>query len=176
MKAKDIAKIALFVAILTISAYLTVPFLIPFTMQTFAVFFACFMLGGLKASIAVAIYILLGAAGVPVFSGFKGGMGAILGPTGGYIVGFVVSTLLYAAVTATLGDKAWVKVFAAVMGLAFLYAFGSLWFAFGYSAGGAGSLGVILLKCVVPYIVPDLAKISLAYFVAYRVKKLVPAV
>ncbi len=171
MKTKDLTKIALFVAVLTVSAYITVPFVIPFTMQTFAVFLACFMLGGVKAFVAILVYVLLGAIGLPVFSGFKGGAGALLGPTGGYIIGFLVSALVYGAITAVFGEKKFVKFTAAVVGLALLYAFGSLWFAFGYSTGGAGSLGVILIKCVVPYIVPDLVKIFAAAIVAERLNK-----
>ena len=173
MKTKDLTKIALFVAVLTVSAYITVPFVIPFTMQTFAVFLACFMLGGVKAFVAILVYVLLGAIGLPVFSGFKGGAGALLGPTGGYIVGFLFSALVYGAITTVFGEKFVVKIIAAVTGLALLYAFGSLWFAFGYSAGGAGSLGVILLKCAVPYIVPDLVKIFAAAIVAERLGKVV---
>lgn len=172
MKTKDLTKIALFVAVLTVSAYITVPFVIPFTMQTFAVFLACFMLGGVKAFVAILVYVLLGAIGLPVFSGFKGGAGALLGPTGGYIIGFLVSALVYGAITAVFGEKRVVKITAAVIGLALLYAFGSLWFAYGYSSGG-GSLGVILLKCVVPYIVPDLVKIFAAAIVAERLGKVV---
>ena len=109
MKTKDLTKIALFVAVLTVSAYITVPFVIPFTMQTFAVFLACFMLGGVKAFVAILVYVLLGAIGLPVFPGFKGGAGALLGPTGGYIVGFLFSALVYGAITTVFGEKFVVK-------------------------------------------------------------------
>ena len=80
---------ALTAAIIAVCAWITVPGPVPFTMQTFGVFLALRLLGGKRGSISVALYILLGAAGLPVFSGFKAGIGVLIGPTGGYILGFI---------------------------------------------------------------------------------------
>ena len=164
MKIKELTKIALFVAIITVCSYITVPFTgVPFTLQTWK-----------KATVAVGVYILLGMVGVPVFSGFKGGIGAIAGPTGGYIIGFLAQCLVYGLITVCFGkrgEKAFVRIFASVVGLAVLYIFGTIWFAYLYTNGGAGNFAVVLMKCVVPFIIPDLAKMSVAFVVAERLNK-----
>ena len=85
MKTKDMAYIALMAVLISVCSWLSVPAAIPFTMQTYAVFTALLLLGGRRGSIAVAVYIALGAVGLPVFSGFAGGIGKLMGPSGGYI-------------------------------------------------------------------------------------------
>ena len=102
---RDMVLCALFAAILAVSAWLTVPGEVPFTLQTFGVFAALGLLGGKRGTIAIALYLVLGAVGLPVFSGFRGGFGVLLGTTGGYIFGFLLSGLLYWALTALLGNK-----------------------------------------------------------------------
>ena len=87
---RDMAYIALMAVVIALCSWISVPAAVPFTMQTFAVFCALLLLGGRRGTFAVALYILLGAFGLPVFSGFRGGIGALLGPTGGYIVGFLL--------------------------------------------------------------------------------------
>lgn len=173
---KEITKIALFVAIITVCSYITIPLpAVPFTLQTFAVFLACFMLGWWKAAIAVSVYVLLGMTGAPVFSGIKGGIGVIAGPTGGYIVGFVAQCLCYGLVTACFGrfkNNAAVKIAASVVGLAVLYVFGTLWYALIYTNGVAENFLAIMLKCVVPFIIPDLAKMAVAFAVALSVQRI----
>ena len=98
-----------------------------------------------------------GAVGVPVFSGFRGGLGVLLDTTGGYIIGFAAAALVYWLLTAKLGDSLPVKIAACVLGLAVCYAFGTAWFLVLY-ARTTGPIGVTtaLSWCVLPYIVPDL--------------------
>ena len=81
------AYIALSAALISLCAWLSVPAPIPFTMQTFAVFAVAGTLGARRSALALGTYILLGALGLPVFAGFQGGAGALLGATGGYILG-----------------------------------------------------------------------------------------
>ena len=73
------AYIALMAVLISVCSWLSVPAAIPFTMQTYAVFTALLLLGGRRGSIAVAVYIALGAVGLPVFSGFAGGIGSSWG-------------------------------------------------------------------------------------------------
>ena len=82
-KAYDLVLIALFAALMALCAWVTVPYAVPFTMQTFGVFLALLLLGGKRGTICMAVYLLLGAVGLPVFSGFRGGVGALVGSTGG---------------------------------------------------------------------------------------------
>ncbi|MDY5820244.1 MAG: biotin transporter BioY [Candidatus Borkfalkiaceae bacterium] len=176
MKVRDMVRIALFVAIIAVCSWLTVQIpAVPFTMQTFAVFLACFMLGWWKALISVSIYVLLGLVGAPVFSGFRGGVSALVGPTGGYILGFIAQCLVYGLITICFGkyrDNVFVKIGASVVGLAVLYTFGTLWYAFIYTNGTTEQIYGILLKCVVPFIIPDLAKMALAYAVSFSVNRI----
>ena len=95
LKTRDLTLIALFAALIAICAWLTVPMPdVPFTMQTFGVFAALLLLGGKRGTLSILLYLLLGAAGLPVFSGFRGGIGSLLGTTGGYLVGFFFSYLV----------------------------------------------------------------------------------
>ena len=162
-RAVDLAYTALFAVLMMVCAWITVPLTVPFTLQTFGVFAALGTLGGRRGTYAVAAYLLLGLAGLPVFSGFRGGPGVLLGTTGGYILGFLALALLYWAVTARLGQRPVVMAAAMVLGLVVCYAFGTAWFLVAY-ARTAGSIGLwaALGMCVFPFVVPDLAKIALA--------------
>jgi len=87
----DMAYIAIFAVLIAICSWISIPMTVPFTLQTFGVFMAVGVLGGKRGSLAVLVYILLGAIGVPVFAGFSGGFGILLNNTGGYIIGFLFS-------------------------------------------------------------------------------------
>ena len=105
----------------------------------------------------------MGLVGVPVFAGFKGGVGSLIGPTGGYIIGFVFTALVYWLVTKLLGTKIWAVVLGMVLGLVVCYAFGTAWFVVVYSHKN-GAIGVMqaLSMCVIPFIIPDIVKIAVA--------------
>lgn len=161
--------ISLMAVVITLCSWLSVPTLVPFTMQTFAVFCALLLLGGRRATLAVALYLLLGAFGLPVFSGFRGGIGALLGPTGGYLLGFLLCALLYWLLSPRLGELV-----PLILGLLLCYLFGTLWFVYVYTAGGKEiSFGAALMLCVVPYLIPDTIKLLLAFVLTRRVRKAV---
>lgn len=160
---KDMARIALFAVVIAICSWLSIPTTIPFTMQTFGVFLTVAVLGGKRGTLSVLLYLLMGLVGLPVFSGFSGGVGALLGTTGGYIVGFLLSALVMWGMERFLGKKPWVLALSMVLGLVVCYAFGTIWFLQVYaSKSGAIGLWTALGWCVIPYIVPDLLKIVLA--------------
>lgn len=172
LRTLDMAYIALFAVLMAICAWITIPMTVPFTLQIFAVFAALATLGGRRGTYAVAVYLLLGAMGLPVGAGFQGGLGWLLGTTGGYIVGFLCIALVYWLITAKLGDSFPVKIAACVLGLAVCYAFGTAWFLVLY-AKTTGPIGIAtaLSWCVFPYIVPDLLKLALAVVLSGRIKK-----
>ncbi len=90
-----LAAVALMAAVLTLCAWITIPLgPVPFTMQNFGIFAALGLLGGRRGSLTVAVYLLLGLVGLPVFSGFGAGPGALLGPTGGFLLGFLLCALV----------------------------------------------------------------------------------
>ena len=158
----------------SICAWISIPGQIPFTLQTMGVFLAVGLLGGKRGTVAVLVYILMGAVGLPVFSGFAGGLGKLLGMTGGYIVGFLVSALLMWAMEALFGSKKWVLPVSMVVGLIACYAFGTAWFMVVYtSSKGAITLGAVLGMCVIPYIIPDAVKIAVALLLTKALKRFV---
>ena len=168
----DLTYMAICAALTAICSWISIPATVPFTLQTFAVFSVLWLLGGKRGTVSVCIYILLGAVGIPVFSGFKGGIGVLLGTTGGYIVGFIFMSLVYWLMESLLGEKPAVRIAALVIGLVVCYAFGTAWFLFVYArTSGAIGLGTALSWCVFPFILPDLAKMALAVMLSERVKK-----
>lgn len=174
MKTLDMVYIALFACLMAICAWISIPGQIPFTLQTMGVFLAIGLLGGKRGTVAVLVYILMGAVGLPVFSGFAGGLGKLLGMTGGYIVGFLMSALLMWAMEALFGSKKWVLPVSMVVGLIACYAFGTAWFMVVYtSSKGAITLGAVLGMCVIPYIIPDAVKIAVALLLTKALKRFV---
>ena len=163
LRTNDLIYIALMAALMAVCSWISIPATVEFTMQTFAVFAAMGLLGGRRALIAVAVYLLMGAVGLPVFAGFTGGPSALLGSTGGYLVGFAAMALVYWLMTALLGEGRGVRVAAMVAGLIVCYAFGTAWFVVVY-ARQAEAIGwmTALGWCVFPFIIPDIIKMALA--------------
>ena len=178
MKLKDLALCGVFAAVLAVCAWISLPVLdIAFTMQTFGVFLTLEVLGGRRGCLTILVYLLLGAVGAPVFAGFQGGLGALLGVTGGYLWGFLATGLTYWAMTASLGSRLWVRVTGLVLGLLACYAFGSAWFLLLYAVRGeAMALATVLAKCVIPYLIPDGCKLALALILAKRLRPASPKV
>lgn len=175
MKARNMAQCALFAALITVCAWLAIPVGdTVFTLQTFGVCLTLGLLGGKQGSLSILVYLLLGAVGLPVFTGFQGGLGSLLGITGGYIAGFLACGLVYWLVTALGGTSGKIRLLALIAGLLVCYLLGTLWFYFGYLRGGNSmGLGMILAKCVLPYLLPDSLKLALAL---YLTKRLLPHV
>ena len=169
MKAKSLVYAAVMAALITVCAWITIPTVVPFTLQTFAIFLAVGVLGGKLGTLTVAVYLLLGAVGLPVFAGFQGGLGALLGATGGYLTGFLLTALTVWGAERWLGASAPVFLASCLLGLALCYLFGSVWFAAVYAAA-SGPVGpaAVLGWCVLPFVLPDLAKLALAFTLGRR--------
>ena len=173
MSTRNAAYIAMMAVILCVCSWLTIPFTVPFTMQTFAVYCALLVLGGRRGLLAIGLYILLGLVGLPVFSGFRGGPGHLLGLTGGYIIGFLFTGLGYLLMESKLRSLGFLpRIVLLALDLLPCYLVGTLWFTavsrlHGSEIGFFGALGL----CVVPYILPDLVKVVLAERICARVGK-----
>lgn len=171
MSVRKMTAVALGAVLIIICSWLTVPFTVPFTMQTFAVFCVLILLGGRLGTASVGLFVLMGLVGLPVFSGFRGGVGVLLGPTGGYIIGFLFAGLLYLLLEPAAEKNKWIKAAVLAGGLALCYAVGTLWFLVVARREGTDyGLGRVLAVCVLPYILPDLAKLWLAMLVGGRLK------
>lgn len=164
----DIVFIALFVAVMVVCSQIIIPFgQVPFTLQTLAVLLSAGLLGSKRAGCSVLVYILLGAVGLPVFSGFSGGLGFLLGPTGGYITGFLFTALVVGIITEKLGKNIWVLVLAMTLGILICYTFGTAWFCIIMKK----DIVYGLILCVAPYIIPDTLKIIISIFMVRRLHK-----
>lgn len=171
---RDMIYIAMFAIIIAICSWISVPATVPFTLQTFGVFVAVGVLGGKRGSLSVLVYLLLGVIGVPVFAGFSGGLGVLLGSTGGYIIGFLFSALIMWGMEILFGKSNVVLVVSMIVGLLVCYLFGTVWFMSVY-ARTTGPIGVMtaLGWCVFPYIIPDGIKIVLAMILCKRMAKII---
>lgn len=169
---RKLCDISLMTVLICVCSWISVPFVVPFTMQTFAVFCALLFLGGKNGTCSIVLYLFTGAVGLPVFSGFGGGIGHLLGPTGGYVIGFVLTGIIYALFEPLTGKSKVFTWLALAIGLIGCYLLGTLWFVkvFGRSAAGCGFMNAIKL-CVMPYIIPDCVKMALAVYISGRVKR-----
>ncbi|MBQ3230039.1 MAG: biotin transporter BioY [Clostridia bacterium] len=172
---KNIAYVALGTALIALSALISLPFAIPFTLQTFGVFAVLLVLGGNRGVCAVAVYILLGLIGLPIFSGFQSGLSAVLGATGGFIIGFAIAALIFWLFEALFGKRTSSRIAAVIIGMIACYCVGSVWYFFYIGESGFQGFVAALSVCVVPYLIPDALKICAAFWVARAVSKAIKA-
>lgn len=171
-KTRDIVYMSVFTAMISICSWISIPASIPFTLQTMGVFTTVGLLGGKRGTLTVLTYILLGAIGIPVFAGLTGGVSVLLGTTGGYIMGFLLSALLMWGIETIMGRNQIVLAFSMIAGLIVCYVFGTAWFMMIYTQhSGVIGLSTVLGLCVIPFIIPDLIKIGVALFLTNRLKK-----
>lgn len=141
---------------------------VPITLATLAIYLASLVLGWKRATAAVVIYILLGAVGVPVFSNLTGGLQKLVGPTGGYIVGYIPLALIAGLIADRL-ENAWGYVIALLAGTLALYALGTAWFCVSLGKDLGYAMGV----CVLPFLPGDAIKVALATIIAIKLRPLV---
>ena len=169
---KDMSLTAMFAVLMAVCSWISIPTAVPFTLQTFAVFCAVSMLGGKRGFFAILVYMLLGAVGIPVFSGFKSGLGVLLGATGGYLVGFLIIPLLCLLTEKLISENVIVQIITMIVGLALCYAFVTAWFIKVYTdTKGDMTIANALKFCVFPFVIWDLAKLALAVAMSAAVKK-----
>ena len=161
----------IFAVLLAICSWISIPTVIPFTLQTFGVFLTVLLLGGKQGTISIFIYLLLGSVGIPVFSNFGAGLGYLLGNTGGYAIGFLFIGLTSWLFEKLFGRKLWIQLASIILGLILCYTFGTFWF-LNISMNPGNSYGTMtaLTMCVFPFMIPDTCKLILAHFISKRVK------
>jgi biotin transport system substrate-specific component len=155
-------------ALTAVAAQIVIPVPpIPFTLQVFVVILSGLLLGPRYGALAMAIYLLIGAVGAPVFFGFQGGIGHLLGPTGGYLVSYplaaaVAGLAASAAYNAARRKALWVSFLAGTAGLVVIYALGVAWL----MVLSQLPFLVALAQGVLPFVLFDLLKVALAAVVA----------
>lgn len=166
MKNKDLIICSMFCAITCIASQISIPFVggVPLTMQTLAVSLSGIILKSKKAFISQLLYIIIGAIGVPVFSGFKGGISTILGPTGGFILSFPIMAFVIGYILEKTNKKS-VYFLSLIIGLLINYICGVVQFMIITKS----SLIASLTCCVFPFLFTDIIKIIIASVVGYKI-------
>lgn len=131
---------------------------VPLSLCTLVIYLSAWLLAPRRAAAATAVYIFLGAFGLPVFSGFLGGMGRLVGPTGGYILGYLPLSAICALSVKRFAPRRWLCLIGMVLGTAVLYAVGTVWFCVQTGTPVEGAL----VACVLPFLPGDLLKIMVA--------------
>ena len=156
-------------ALLCIIAPLTImlPGGVPITLANMILYLTVYLLGGMYATACCGIYLLLGIVGLPVFSNYGSGIAKVVGPTGGYLLGYLFVTVIMGGIMHLGKRKLWSAILGMVLGLAVLYAFGTIWFMISCKA----TLKYTLSVCVYPFLALDAAKIAVVAIVGPLVKK-----
>lgn len=164
----EMSVIGVMAAVICILGPLSIPIgVVPISFTNLAIYFILYALGIKKATISYLIYMLIGFVGVPVFSGFTGGPSKLLGPTGGYIIGFILMALIAGYFIDNFFDKWYLCFIGMVLGTAVCYALGTIWLA--HQAGM--SVNAALAAGVIPFILGDLIKILIATFIGPQIRK-----
>ena len=165
---------AIFAALICIAGPIAVPLpgMVPISLGTFAIYLAGAMLGAKRGTISVIVYILLGTVGLPVFTYFTGGFAKLLGPTGGYIVGYIPLVLLTGIFSDMQSKKHWTIPAGMVLGTAVMYAFATAW----YMIMSGTPLGAAIMSCVVPFLIGDGIKIALTTAIAVPLRSRLNAI
>jgi len=166
-KTYNIIVCGLMAAVLCVLAPLAIPTTIPITLATFIIFIITYILDYKYAFVSCLIYILLGIVGMPVFSGYQGGIGKIIGPTGGYIVGYLLLVLISGYINNKCKSNRLIQMIGMMTGLGVCYALGTLWFAYQQKVSIYGAMTV----CVFPFIIGDVLKIAGALAVGNILRK-----
>lgn len=152
---------ALMAALMCVLGPMSVPIgVIPVTLTNLVICLSVVILGMKGAALSTLVYLLLGAVGMPVFSGFAGGLAKLVGPTGGFLVGFLPLALIAGYFVDKSDRKIVPSILGLILGTAVLYLLGTIWFCI----QAKSNVGHALSVCVFPFIPFDLAKIVIAYF------------
>ena len=164
-RVKQIVQVALYVAIISVSAMITVPLgAVPFTLQTFAITLVLFVAKPKTALTTLVLYLALGAVGAPIFSAMKGGIGSLLGPTGGFLWGYLIGIFpVCALLQKTKTAPAQIALGCLLTLVAYIFGCAQYMFVAGVN------LQVALLTTVVPFIAIDIIKIVIAWGVSKKV-------
>ncbi|KIR03915.1 Substrate-specific component BioY of biotin ECF transporter [Lachnospiraceae bacterium TWA4] len=168
---QTITKVALLTAVICILGPISLPIgPVPISLTNFATLLAVYLLGTWGGTLSLCIYLLLGLVGLPIFSGFTGGPAKLLGPTGGYLFGFIPMAIIAGLVIDYTNQKLLPSILAMIVGTLICYIFGSLWLAYQMSLSFKAALAVGVL----PFIPLDLVKIVVVAIIGLTIRKRLP--
>lgn len=164
MKIKNITHIAIFASILCIVCPVTINvFVIPFSFSTFIIYIISSLTKPLNTFLVILIYIILGLIGLPVFSSFTAGFGVLMGPTGGFIIGYLILGFINSVIVNINNKKLYLYYIGMFVGSVCCYIIGSMW----YMVVTDVSFSNAILITVVPFIIFEIIKIIFAGVVSY---------
>lgn len=166
-KTYQMAGIGIMAALICVLGPLSLPIgPVPISLTNLAIYITLYAVGMKKGTISYFIYLLVGLVGLPVFSGFSSGPGKLLGPTGGYLIGFIFMTLIGGYFIDKFISKWYLCVFGMILGTSVCYTFGTVWLAYqaNMTAKAALTAGVI------PFIAGDLLKIFIAVYIGPKIR------
>lgn len=164
----SLVQCALFAALTAVLSQISVPIgPVPLNLATFSVCLAGGVLGAKYAPESQAVYTLLGLVGVPVFAGMKGGAAVLVGPTGGYIIGYIAAAWLIGLLAGRFGKSRWKLAVFMAAGILLCYAFGTMWFILLTRKTVMQALAL----CVIPFLIGDVLKIVLATLIVPKVNQ-----
>ena len=167
-KTRQMAACALFATLMAVCSQIQIPLpMVPINLALFGAYLAGAVLGPRLGALSVTFYALMGAVGLPVFAGFAGGLGTLLGKTGGYILGYILTAFLVGLLTKIWGHSFKALIPAMVLGCLVCYLFGTVWFMAVTRLG----LWQSLIYCVFPFLPGDVVKILLAAAVVRRLQQ-----
>ncbi|ABR49378.1 BioY protein [Alkaliphilus metalliredigens QYMF] len=140
---------------------------VPISFTNLAIYFSVIMLGWKKGTISYLVYLMIGFVGIPVFSSFTSGPARLLGPTGGYLIGFIFIALIAGFFVDRFPGKIYMHALGMAIGTIVTYALGTGWLAYQANL----TFKEALFAGVIPYIIGDIAKIVIAISVGTTVKK-----
>lgn len=168
-KTTYMALAGLFAALIAVGSWISIPLgftPVPMNLATLAVFLAGGLLGAKYGAVSTVVYAMVGAVGAPVFAGFRGGLSVIAGPTGGYIVGYILAALIVGIIVSR--ESGIIRVITAmILGLAACYLLGTAWFMISTNTGFAAAM----VACVIPFLPGDAIKIIAGAILVKKLRK-----
>ncbi len=171
LNVKVMVEVALVTALLCILCPWQIPLgfsPVPISLAVFAVMIGVYAIGWKLGTLACLLYILLGLVGVPVFAGFSAGLPKLAGPTGGYILGYLLVAIVTGLAVEKFEEKIWVHIIGMVLGVALCYILGTIWF---LQVMEEQTLASALSMCVIPFIPADAVKIVVAAIVGPIIRR-----
>jgi len=169
---KDLCLIALFAALTSVGGWIKIPLPfspVPLTLQTLFVLLSGLLIGSIRGAFSQIVYVAVGCAGLPVFAGFQGGIGIVLGPTGGYLIGFIIAAYITGLISERIHERTVITdIISTIPGFIIIFIIGSLYM------GAITGMGFIrsLLIGVLPFLPGGLLKIICAGFISARIRKI----
>lgn len=170
MKIRDMVFTALFAAVICAVApfIILLPFSpVPLSLATLVIYIAAASMNWKTGTLAVALYLLIGMIGLPVFSGFHGGVHKLVGPTGGFLIGYIPCAFVIGLIVDRFELRKWLYPVSMALGTAVLYACGTVWIMVSLKY----TLAAALMACVIPFLIGDAAKIIFASVIAPLLRK-----